>query len=431
MLADLRTGVGTLLSRPGAFLLCLIPTLLLGAALALWLQPEPHSDWGYYWEAAGRYRDYERGGLGLWLLAIPKALGLPPALAALSLNLPAAMLVLWLSWRADDAGKRGLWLAAAAYLLLVAPFFGLVQLDLVASALLGAGAWLAVLRSDGNGRARLLVAILLAAAGVSTRPQFALTLWTMLLLVGLPWMIWRSGRKKEGRIGGLLCVLLAGSLLGFGIDYGLRHLGDRSGSIRTSSAVTLYAGLLASTDKAGTCGRWSLDATRAARKDRKKPLAQAVADRLSAHPPAYWVSVLRCKFPAIVLPEPYALDWLANAPNVRDAMDRSPRNDELQTRYFRALRVERALYHSVVMAILGIAAATSLALAYRRRLAAVIPVAWVASFWLVHLVFEIQGRYFLGMYLLMPLLCMLVLSLADRQPGSTPGQARVSAQTAG
>lgn len=423
---DVHAGRGRR-SKSGVPVLAGLIILLLGAGLALWLQPVPHSDWGYYWEAAGRYRDYERGGVGLWLLAIPKWFGLSPTISALWLNLPAAMAVLWVSWRADENGRRGLWLATAAYLALVAPFFGLVQLDLVATAALGTAAWLAV--GDGpRRRGRVVAATMLVVVAVSTRPQFALTLWTMLALAGVPWAL----RRHSAGVGmrGLLGVLLAGSILGFGLDYGLRELGDRGGSIRTSSAVTLYAGLLASSDEPAVCGRWSLDATQAARKDSGKPLHQAVADRLSGRPASHWLSILRCKVPGIVLAEPYALDWLANAPNVREARDGSPRHETLQTQYFRALRLERLLYHIVALSILGIAAATTLLLAWRRQITAVIPFAWVASFWLVHLVFEIQGRYFLGMYLLAPLVCMLALSMTAATGRGWHGGA-VSAQRAG
>ena len=129
---NLRARAGRILSSPGLFLSCLAPTLLVGAGLALWLQPEPHSDWAYYWAAAGNASMYERGGLGLWLLAVPKALGLTPVGSALLLNLPCAAAVLWLTWRTDRDGARGLWLACAAYLLLISPYLGLVQLDLLA-----------------------------------------------------------------------------------------------------------------------------------------------------------------------------------------------------------------------------------------------------------------------------------------------------------
>lgn len=431
MLADLRTGVGTLLSRPGAFLLCLIPTLLLGAALALWLQPEPHSDWGYYWSAAGRFDAYERGGIGLWMLAIPKALGMSPVAAALCLNLPAAAAALWMAWRADAGGRRGLWLATAVYLFLLAPYFGIVQLDLLATTLLGAGMWLATYAATRpGGRVAVGGAVLLVVAGVSTRPQFALALWTLLLLLAVPWLLsHRRGRAPAASR--LLTVLVLGSILGFCADYGLRVLGDRDESIRTSSAVTLYGGLLVSEQGTG-CGYWSVEAARAARKDRRKPLHRAVAERLSAKPVSHWIGVVKCKLPEIVRPPPFATYWLVETPSVRAGIEANPRREQINATYYRILGYERLLYAWLTLGMLAMAALTAAFLVYRRSvLEGLLPLAWILSFWLVHLVFEIQGRYFLGMYLLTPLLCMLVLSLADRQPGSTPGQARVSAQTAG
>src|SRR5690606_27928035 len=130
---------GRILSSPWLFLACLAPTLLLGAGLALWLQPEPHSDWGYYWRAAGEYQDYERGGVGLWLLAIPKALGLSPVASALSLNLLAAAVVLRVALCAVLLCALGLWLATAADLLRISPYFGFVPVVLAAAPTLGYG----------------------------------------------------------------------------------------------------------------------------------------------------------------------------------------------------------------------------------------------------------------------------------------------------
>src|SRR5690606_7479830 len=205
---DRQTRVGRILSSPVTPMLLAFPALLLGAGLALWLQPVPHSDWGYYWNAAGSFSKYERGGVGLWLLAIPKTLGLSPVVSALCLNLPAAAIALWISWRADDGGVRGLWLACAAYLVLIAPYFGIVQLDLVAATSLGVGAWLAA-TSDTYARpnASLLPAVVLVAVGVSTKPQFALTLWAMAALLVLPWLSWRA---RAGRgMSRLLLILFA------------------------------------------------------------------------------------------------------------------------------------------------------------------------------------------------------------------------------
>lgn len=430
---DLHARIGRLLSNPGVPVFLAVPALLLGIGMALWLQPAPHSDWDYYWSAAGSYSAYERGGAGLWLLAIPKLLGLSPAVSALWLNLPSAVLILWISWRADRRGAQGLWLASAAYLALLAPYFGLVQLDLLATTLLALGLWLgATARSRSRPNLSFGGGLLLVAAAVSTRPQFALTLWTMLALLVVPWLLWR--KRETPAMAGLLIVLCAGSLLGFAVDNALRGMGGRGDSMRTSSAVTLYAGLLSSTDETGRCGRWSLDATLAARADLGKPLIQAVGERLSARPASHWMSVLGCKFSAIVLTEPYALAWLGNAPNVRAAMDSAPNRDMVQERYFRALRIERSLYGLVSLAILIMSLATSVVLLKRQRTVALLPVAWILSFWLVHLVFEIQGRYFLAMYLLAPLVCMLALSMSAA-PGGRRAEAtrsdRATAQSQG
>ena len=46
-----------------------------------------------------------------------------------------------------------------------------------------------------------------------------------------------------------------------------------------------------------------------------------------------------------------------------------------------------------------------------------LPMMWVLAFWAVHAVFEIQGRYFLGMLLVAPLLCGLAHARARSPQG--------------
>jgi hypothetical protein len=98
------------------------------------------------------------------------------------------------------------------------------------------------------------------------------------------------------------------------------------------------------------------------------------------------------------------------SPNVRARIEADAMRDEINTRYRQAIRAERILYGWLTAMIL-LASAVTCALAWRRggRLLALLPVFWVLSFWIVHLVFEIQGRYFLGMFLIVPILCALVL----------------------
>lgn len=391
-----------------------------GAGLALALGPEPHSDWLHYWRSAGDPAFYERGGLGVWLLAIPKALGVGPVGSALALNLPAGLALLALAWRADRTRSRLLALLSAAYLVLLAPYAGIVQLDLLAALFVAASAVL-LLRPPRRwpARASWVAAVACLAAGVSVKPQYALLAWAMLGLLALPWLWWR---RREGAAGALVGLLLAGSLLGFAADNGLRELSGRGDRLRTSSAVTLYGGLLVS--RMEGCGYWSVEAAEAAVADMGKPLAQAVRDRLSAQPPAHWFAIMACKWPQILRPPPYALYWLVESPNVRARIEASPDRDRLNARYHRAIDLERRAY-GLVTALVLLAAAAGAALAWRRgaRVLALLPLAWVGAFWGVHLVFEIQGRYFLGLFLLAPMLVGLVLRPA-RRPGGVESPAR-------
>lgn len=390
------------------FVLELVLVLTVGTALAVWMQPEPHSDWGYYWAAAGDASRYERGGLSLWLLALPKSIGLPPVPAALLLNLISAAGLLRVVRSLDPTRFRWFALLASLYLLLITPYFGIVQLDLIAAAELATGFWLLAVPSDRLGvRTRFAFATAMFATGVSTKPQYALTLWAMIGLSAILWFALR--RSLHALLPLLFAALLAGSLAGFAIDSGLRAVSGRTEAIRTNSAVTLYGGLLVSGTGQG-CGYWSVEAAEAAKADLKKPLYRAVLDRLSAKPLEHWTSVIACKMPEILRPPPYALYWLVESPNIRARIDADPRKDRINSIYSLALRWERKAYGTLALAILLSAAGLSLLL-WRRQapMLGLLSLTWIASFWAVHSVFEIQGRYFLGMYLLTPIICAMAL----------------------
>ncbi|MDH5833989.1 hypothetical protein [Luteimonas kalidii] len=398
----------------------------LGIWLALWWQPAPHSDWGYYWSAAGTASAYERGGLSLWLLALPKALGWSPVASALALNLPAATVALVLAWRVDPTRWRILAHATAAYLLLITPFFGIVQLDLIAAAQLGIGAWLAAGRAKhGSQLLHVALAIVAVALAVSTRPQYALVLWVFVPLTGL--LVAFRGRPASRALV-VQGVLVAGSLLGFATDMAMRQASGRTEQIRTSSAVTLYAGLLVSSDRwSQRCGNWSPAAAAAAREDLDRPMLRAVADRLAARPGSHWASVIACKAPQIGSPPPYAMYWLFEAPNVRERIDARPDRDRIEAAYRALRRVENVAYRGVCLAILALCLMIAWWLLRRGNRLGWIPLAWVAGFWAVHMVFEVQGRYFLGLYLLAPLWCGLVLGAPPVSAARAGGKAGTTA----
>ncbi|KAF1724690.1 hypothetical protein CSC78_11445 [Pseudoxanthomonas japonensis] len=383
-----------------------------GVALAAWWWPEPHSDWAYYWQAAGRPEVYERGGLGLWLLALPKALGLSPVASSLSINIPSALWLLFLAYRLDGGRWKILAQLVALYLLLITPFAGIVQLDLVAAAALGTAFWLladAGLKLSSGWRIGLAVACIVFA--VSTKPQYALVMWALLVLsVPFAWWLRRSLSPGYQRV---LLALLVGSVLGFAVDMGMRVSSGRTEQIRTSSAVTLYGGLLVSSDQRSQgCGYWSVEAAQAAKDDLHKPLSEAVIDRLQARPVEHWVSVVRCKAPEILSPPPYALYWLIESPNVRTAIDARPDHEQINATYHQALRVERKVYGWARALIIIASIWTAFVLLRKRNPLGALPLLWLVGFWSVHVVFEVQGRYFLGLFVLAPVLCAAVSRLA-------------------
>ena len=381
-------------------------------AMALLLRPAPHSDWLYYWKAAGDWHLYRRGGLGVALLSVFKALGWPAHVAALALNLPCAGLLLGLAYRADRT--RWKWLAqlVAFQLWLLAPFYGIVQLDLLGACLL-AWAFAMLLESAGTGGKpwmRCASAILLAVSAVSTKPQLALVIWAMiplLLLLRCP-----MRRRWPRQLDAWAACMLVAACAGFGVDYGARAMAGQSASMRTSSAVTLYGGLLVSNAGAG-CGYWSKSAAEAAKADLRQPLPAAIGSRLRAQPPSHWLRVVECKIPQIVLPPPYALYWLVESPNVRAMLDRRADRERIEHWYAHGLWMERLGYRAMVLAVLATVVVTAVRLRRRGSPAwGMVATTWVAAFWLVHAVFEIQGRYFLPLFLLAPLLCAWASSAA-------------------
>ena len=400
--------------------------LVVGLGLALGLGPLPHSDWALYWTSAGDASAYERGGVGLWLLAVPRLLGFGPVGAALLLNLAAGLVVLGISWKMDRSRKHLLAILTATYLIMLAPYVGIVQLDMLAAAFVAAA--LACLSASATHPrpARLrAVAVGLLACAVSTKPQYALLAWALVVLLALP--AWRWRRREPGSRA-FLGVLLLGSLAGFAADNLMRAMSGKSDALRTSSAVTLYAGLLVSGTE--SCGYWSRDASQAARDDMDMPLPVAIGGRLAARPASHWLSVLGCKAPQVIRPPPFALYWLLEAPNVRAAMDSSPHSTWVEARYQRAMEAERRIYAVLTFRLVAGLFASAL-LAWRRggRFLAMLPLAWLLSFWGVHLVFEIQGRYFLGLFLLAPLVSAVALGAASRRPPAEPVECRASPRT--
>lgn len=385
-----------------------VAVVALAIVATIWafaIRPEPFSDWAYYWEAASGAVAYERGGLLLFALRGLQAMSLPPHAAALALNLPAAAILGWLAHRADG-GRFGMAaMLVFAYLLAIVPYYAVVQLDMAATALACAGMCLIAVEAVRGPRPwRVLAAVALVAAAVSSRPQFLLVLsvFAGLVVVAVAWL-GAPGNVPRRRAVAMAGVLLAATWLGFGIDSALRADAGRAGAVRTTSGVTLYAGLLSSDTVPPTCGHWNARATHDARADAGMPLLQAVSARLRSEPPRHWLSVIGCKMPAIVLPRSYALGWSLDAPNVQARIQASANPSRWQAWSAHLHGIERLGYLALLAALYCCTGVAVARWARRRQwLFAALPVAWIASFWLVHAVFEIQPRYFLSLFLLLP-----------------------------
>src|SRR5690606_13440379 len=297
--------------------------------------------------------------------------------------------------------------------LAIVPYYAVVQLDMAATALACAGMGLLAVEAVRGPRPwRVLAAVALLAAAVSSRPQFLLVLSVFAGLVAFA-TLWLGapGNVPRRRALAMTGVLLAATWLGFGIDSALRADAGRAGAVRTTSGVTLYAGLLSSDTVPPTCGHWNARATHDARADAGMPLLQAVSARLRSEPASHWLSVVGCKMPAIVLPRPYALGWSLGAPDVQARIQASANPARWQAWSARLHGIERVGYLALLAALY---CCTGVAVARRstRRqwLLATLPVAWIASFWLVHAVFEIQPRYFLSLFLLLPFFARITRS---------------------
>ncbi|MCE7032796.1 hypothetical protein LY625_09260 [Lysobacter sp. GX 14042] len=386
--------------------------LLLVAAAAGWataIRPQPFSDWLYYWEAARGAIAYERGGIMLFVLRVLQKLPLAPYAVMLLINLASALVILAIAYRAD--GRR-IGLASAlvyAYLLAITPYFAVVQFDLSATALLCAGFGFLALDAPAARRPWvILAATLLVAGAVSSRPQFLLVLLVFAALLGTTAAMARAAlftTRRPTMLSAL--VLMVGALLGFAGDSALRAQAGRSEAVRTNSGVTLYAGLLSSGTSPPTCGHWSLQAMRDARADAHLPLQRAVSTRLRQQPPGHWLEVMRCKAGMIVFPEAYALSWSLGAPDVVDRLAAVDGDTHLQATAAYLYRIEDLGYRVLLVLIYAFALAAVVRSARKGQwLPAMLPLFWLASFWLVHAIFEIQARYFLSLFVVLPLMAV-------------------------
>lgn len=397
----------------------LVALVLLGLFWTFWLRSAPFSDFLLYWDEAGGSAAYERGGAGVLVFALVRRFLSAPQWAALCVNLPAAAFLLWLFWQCDTTRWRVFAHLGALYLLLITPYFGLVQIDLIATAWLAA-CWALLLRPPPAWPRSFVLALAFAsgAAAVSTRPQFALTLSVLIGLLVIAWLLFE--RRPERRLLIVSAMLAATVVAGFSLDLWARHAAGTSERVRTSSAVTLYAGLLASED-GSSCGFWTPRATAAAAEDRGMHLSEAVGMRLAKQPAGHWLGIMRCKLVRyIVLPEPFALYWAMEP--LAQAAQTAPTADQARRLAVAAdfIAWEKGLYFAVTLGAY-FSALAAFAVGWRRaRGLAVLPIAWVLSFWLVHLVFEVQGRYFLATILLLPLLSALTSGFGTPRRSEAP-----------
>ena len=415
-MATIASHIGNKAADRKFLLLEIAAITALATVLAVQFAPEPFSDWQYYWQAAGSPDHYERGGAALVLLGWLKRLGASPHLTMLGLNLVAGIATLMLARRVDPT--PGKWIAhlAALYLLLLAPYYGIVQFDLLAAMSLGLGLMLILQPPLRLGRLGSATgAVLTIAAAVSTRPQFLLVLTTLSGLLVLTW--WIGKERQSSTLLHAAVLLFAAALAGFGFDSALRANAERSGAIRTNSSVTLYSGLLASSTRLADCGRWSAEATSTMRSDLKKPLAQAVIERIQAEPVSHWMTVMACKVPQIVAPPPFAWSWLMASPSAREHPSAAA---------MRTVALAEQLMYRLLSAVFFVLA---LCVAWRRHSSSQLrwlPMLWLLAFGVVHLVFEVQGRYFLAMLLLLPILCALVMPSRVRARGLLSRSDRIS-----
>lgn len=392
---------------------------IVAVALAVWLKPEPFSDWEYYWRTAHDFARYERGGVTLLFLSALVRVGMPAYLTVLVPNIAAGFLVLFLSRTVDPT--KGKWLAhlTAVFLLLLTPYCGIFQLDMLATAELAFGLVLLILPEERERKSRSILGFLLLAAAVSTRPQFMLVLLSLSILLVFTWK-WSRSRPRSLMVPTLALVLASGAITGFSLDSGIRALANHAGALRTNSAVTLYSGLLVSDASGPGCGQWSEHATAEMRSDLALPLPEAIWMRLQSKPFSHWLAVVECKIPQITMPPAFAGWWLFETPSVRDKIRLSPQGAGLAGP-IRAVRwIETRAYRAVTLVLYSVL--VYVVIRYRSSMLALLPILWIGAFISVHLVFEVQGRYFLSMLLMIPLLCSLVMITSrSRDTGSSPG----------
>lgn len=413
--------------------LLMVGAVVLVAAATAWaliIRPEPFSDWLYYWRAAQGSVAYERGGVLLFVLRGLQAIALPAHLAALVINAVSALAILAVAYEASGRRIGPPLVLIFGYLLAITPYYPVVQLDLSSTALLCAGMWL--LAADLPRERRIwavAVSVVLLAFAVSSRPQFLLVLMVFSALLGIAAVVTRavaSPLRLKAAVPPL--ILAVGALSGFALDSALRAEAGRSGAVRTNSAVTLYAGLLSSGTTPRVCGHWSPQATEDARADAHLPLLEAVAGRLQQQSAGYWLHVVRCKARTIALPDAYALSWSLGAPNVESAKSSTHLNTAAPQLYLWEGRGHRVLLLLIYALVLAAVVQSARRGKWRQAL---LPILWLASFWIVHAVFEIQARYFLPLFLVLPLMATPAMGgLTGGRSGRNAGEV-LSDTTAG
>jgi len=378
----------------------LVAWTVIASCFAAIYMPTPSGDWAYYWKLATDLGDYRRGGLSVFLLTPFKLLGLQPWMVALPINVGIAWTFVLLCSKVDDTPGKVPTLLAMLYLYTLVPFAGIVQVDMIAALWALAALLLGASAVQSAGRWRVGLAIGCLAMAASTRSQYALVLMVMALAL-FPFILFGSQRQQV-LIRTAVLIIGLGGMLGLVLDTGMRSGTGNGGTFRTGVGVVIYSGLLVTPSSGPWCGGWTPEAKLASELDDGLPFIEAMSNRVSARSFDEFMETIGCKTGRILGYEPFAWYWLQNGRGAR-------RDDELgEARWQWLDRWAPAYdrYFAVVRSLGWACLACFVLLSVHRRhlLGIVLPLAWIFSYWAVHAVFEVQGRYFLGMAWLAPVL---------------------------
>lgn len=356
------------------------------------IKPMPTSDFIYYWNLAGDLSIYHKGGIIGFIYAPFKMMGIEPYWSALIVNSIFYAFVYmgsWLTFKKFASkwcilGQLLMTFGLAIFGLWNAGYAGMVNADFPNVALLIISAKMLsnymVRKNKGN---LILFGIFLFLA-VALRVKTGLALGIILTLLVL-FRFKSFTRDKWVRwIAIVICLSVGFAAI---TEIGLRMQSDRQIDVQRQGRLQLYTGLLY-TSTGNMCGRWTREAYDKTLEELDDSLITVVQRHLGVKSKRYIAEIILCKWDHVLRYDEFSFrELLAFGVTHRSYT-------ELDLEIVRHYEKVEEQWMSIFKYLVYLMTVIATVIGFKRKTPiAIMPIAILSAFMLLHSVFEIQARY--------------------------------------